>query len=79
MYWGGHVDASRIKVFRWRDAAARWTRRTMPPVNTWCKTDYDERSDSQQWLDNSRTSELHHWSRPQAVPGIGPAGRYAAE
>ena len=81
MYWGGHVDASRIKVFplarrqRLDGHAARCRGQHLVQDRL-----HDERSDNQQWLDNSRTSaRLHHWSRPQAVPGIGPAGRYAAE
>ena len=57
MYWGGHVDASHIKVFRWRDGNGSMDSPHDAAVNTWCKTDYTTSApDKQQWLDNSRTS-----------------------
>jgi hypothetical protein len=57
MYWGGHVDSSRIKVFRWRDGNGSMDSPHTAVVNTWCQTDYAiSAPDGQQWLDNSRTS-----------------------
>jgi hypothetical protein len=57
MYWGGHVDASHIKVFRWRDSSNNVDERHDAQVNTFCQNDYTTRApDNQQWLDSSRTS-----------------------
>ena len=58
MYWGGHVDSSHIKVFRWRDDTGSMESPHTATVNTWCKTDYTTQAPGgfQQWLDNSRTS-----------------------
>lgn len=59
MYWGGHVDASHIKVFRWPDANGSMVTPHDAAVNTWCKSAVNYTStapDKQQWLDNSRTS-----------------------
>jgi hypothetical protein len=57
MYWGGHVDSSHIKVFRWRDGNGSMDTPHDAAVNKWCKTDYSTLApDKQQWLDNSRTS-----------------------
>ena len=57
MYWGGHVDSSHIKVFRWRDGNGSMDTPHDAAVNKWCKTDYSTLApDNQQWLDNSRTS-----------------------
>jgi hypothetical protein len=57
MYWGGHVDTSHIKVFRWADNSNSVDPRHDAQVNTWCQTDYTTLApDGQQWLDNSRTS-----------------------
>jgi len=58
MYWGGHVDSSRIKVFRWADNSNSVDRHNTQ-VNTWCKNPKDYSTlapDNRQWLDSSRTS-----------------------
>ena len=57
MYWGGHVDKSHIKVFRWRDGNGSMDTPHNATVNSWCSADYSTLApDRQQWLDNSRTS-----------------------
>ena len=59
MYWGGHVDASHIKVFRWPDGNGSMDSPHDAVVNTWCKSSNNYKTlapDKRQWLDNSRTS-----------------------
>jgi hypothetical protein len=59
MYWGGHVDASHIKVFRWRDGNGSMDSPHDAVVNTWCKSPANYVTlapDKQQWLDSLRTS-----------------------
>lgn len=57
MYWGGHVDSSHIRVFRWPDGNGSMDTPHDTVVNTWCQTDYTTLApDKQQWLDSSRTS-----------------------
>jgi len=59
MYWGGHVDGSHIKVFRWRDGNGSMDSPHDAVVNTWCKSGTNYKTlapDKQQWLDSSRTS-----------------------
>jgi hypothetical protein len=72
MYWAGHVDTSRLKVFHWADNANTVDDHTVT-VNTWCQTDYSSLApDGQQWLDSSRTSGNGSVIGATRVP---PAGR----
>jgi hypothetical protein len=61
MYWGGHVDSSNIKVFRWRDGSGSMESPHQTGINNWCRATGDYASQApaggfQQWLDSSRTS-----------------------
>lgn len=56
MYWAGHIDTSKMKVFHWADNSNSVDDHDVQ-VNTWCNTDYTSLApDGVQWLDNTRTS-----------------------
>jgi hypothetical protein len=58
MYWAGHVDASKVKVFRWADSDSKVHTHDVK-VNTWCKTAADYASvapDAIQWIDTTRAN-----------------------
>jgi hypothetical protein len=55
MYWAGHVDASKVKVFRWKDSNDKVDTHDVK-VNKWCIAAADYASlapDGIQWIDNS--------------------------
>lgn len=73
MYWAGHVDASKVKVFRWKDSDDNPGTHDVK-VNTWCKETADYASlapDGVQWIDNrANTSAVSSGARrPFSDPG----------
>lgn len=58
MYWAGHVDASKVKVFRWKDSDGKVDTHDVK-VNAWCKAAADYGSlgpDGIQWIDSGRAN-----------------------
>jgi hypothetical protein len=75
MYWAGHVDSSKVKVFRWKDSDKEMHTHDVD-VDTWCKgtADYVNLApDGIQWIDNSGRANLTAVSsgarRPFSDPG----------
>jgi hypothetical protein len=58
MYWAGHVDSSKVKVFRWKDSDNNMETHDVD-VDTWCNhaADYVNLApDGIQWIDNIRAN-----------------------
>ena len=58
MYWAGHVDSSKVKVFGWKDSDNNMETHDVD-VDTWCNhegTTWAAVPDGIQWIDNIRAN-----------------------